>query len=600
MSFTSPAALWCLLGIPAVLAIHFLQRRSRREVITTLFLLQQMRRESETGNRFERLRTSIPLWLQLLMVLLFTWLLARPRWMKNEAVQRIAIVIDSSASMQAFRPQAEDAVRTTLSTLAGPLARVELSLLSSDPGQPTLYHGASAADMQSELAQWQPLLGVHDFTPTLRTARNLAGDKASIILITDHLLENKPPFEAALFSIGSETANVGWAGVTVEEKDGQAIWRALLRNYSSQPQEREWQAGSAGKQSAWTKLTLGPQETRTMSGPFLDEAGDQGLTLSLKPDAFTLDDELPVLCPKPKQLGLHLPNGRDDGSAELTDFFQKFADTQLVTAASADVRVIVWPPSIALGVDQHACIFASHNKGEKAAWLRGQIVGEAHPLTEGLNWQSLLVHEGMVLPRDVRDRILLWQGERPLISLRRTPAGASQLFCHFDLITSNARKLPALAVLLHRFLQHVRHEKVALEVANFDLRQRLIVAHVHGEKAAPLTLITHTPPLTVEVPIAQAHLLRAPAQPGFFEVRQTDTLLLRAAAHFADAREADLSTAKPFQDLATLKTIQTETVMESDPNWRLWLLVLLAAMLGSWWWGRAPTKKDLPLASPAT
>ncbi|MEQ1748412.1 MAG: hypothetical protein ABL974_03250, partial [Prosthecobacter sp.] len=373
-----------------------------------------------------------------------------------------------------------------------------------------------------------------------------------------------------------------------------AIWRALLRNYSSLPQQREWQAGSAGKQSAWTKITLGPQETRTMSGPFLETAAEAGLTLSLKPDAFTLDDELPVLRPEPKQLGLHLPNGRDDGSVELTELFQKFADTQLVTAASADVRVIVWPPSIALGVDQHACIFASPNKGEKAAWLRGQIVGEAHPLTEGLNWQSLLVHEGMVVPRDERDRVLLWQGDRPLISLRRTPAGASQLFCHFDLITSNARKLPALAVLLHRFLQQVRHEKIAQEVANFDLRQRLVVAHAHGDKAAPLTLITHTPPRTVQVPIAQAHLLRAPAQPGFFEVRQAVTLLLRGAAHFADAREADLSAAKPFQDLASLKTTQTETVMESDPNWRLWLLVLLTLMLGSWWWGRGGHGQAIP------
>src|SRR5688572_5754994 len=69
MLLAHPAALWCLLGLPVVLAIHFLQRRSRKEVVTTLFLLQQMRRESETGNRFERLRPSIPLWLQLLMVL---------------------------------------------------------------------------------------------------------------------------------------------------------------------------------------------------------------------------------------------------------------------------------------------------------------------------------------------------------------------------------------------------------------------------------------------------------------------------------------------------------------------------------------------------
>jgi hypothetical protein len=143
----------------------------------------------------------------------------------------------------------------------------------------------------------------------------------------------------------------------------------------------------------------------------------------------------------------------------------------------------------------------------------------------------------------------------------------------------------------------VRHEKVALEIGNFDLRQRLVVAHAQAEKSAPLTLITHTPTDSVEIPVAQAHLLRAPAQPGFFEVRQADTLLLRGAAHFADAREADLSAAKPFQDLASLKTTQTDTVMESDPNWRLWLLILLAAMLGSWWWGRAPIQKGLTPAS---
>jgi hypothetical protein len=103
----------------------------------------------------------------------------------------------------------------------------------------------------------------------------------------------------------------------------------------------------------------------------------------------------------------------------------------------------------------------------------------------------------------------------------------------------------------------------------------------------------------VEIPVAQAHLLRAPAQPGFFEVRQAGTLLLRGAAHFADAREADLSAAKPFQDLASLKTTQTDTAMESDPNWRHWLLILLAAMLGSWWWGRAPIQKDLTPAPQA-
>jgi hypothetical protein len=105
----------------------------------------------------------------------------------------------------------------------------------------------------------------------------------------------------------------------------------------------------------------------------------------------------------------------------------------------------------------------------------------------------------------------------------------------------------------------------------------------------------------VDVPLAQVHLLRAPSQPGFFEVEQAGTLLLRGSAHFADTREADLKMAKSFQDLASLKTAQTGKVMESDPRWRLWLLVLLAALMASWWWGRValPALRPTEVSRPA-
>ncbi|MCX6855339.1 MAG: hypothetical protein NTV80_10590, partial [Verrucomicrobia bacterium] len=479
--------------------------------------------------------------------------------------------------------------------------RAELTLVSSDSAQPAFYHGGSVTELMASLKIWQPLLGVHDFTPSLRTARHLAGEKGSVLFITDHVTESKLPFEAALFSVGSDTANVGWAGVTVEEKDGQTIWRALLCNHSRTAQDREWRAGTEDKLSAWTKVSLAVGEIRTLSGPSLEGVGEKGLMLQLKPDAFALDDTLPVLSPKPKVLGLHLPGGRGDGVEELRELFGKFAHTQIAASGEPDLRVIVWPPSTALSGDENACVFSSPSKIERVALLRGAIVGEAHPLIDGLNWQSLLVHDGLVVPRDARDRVLLWQGDRPLISLRRAELGAQQLFCHFDLISSNARKLPALAVLLHRFLQQMRQEKVAMETENYDVRQRLTVAHVQGEKAAPLTLITHNPLGRADIPLAQAHLLRAPAQPGFFEVEQAGTMLLRGSAHFADTREADLMDCKVFQDLASLKTEQSDTVMESDPRWRLWMLLLLAALLASWWWGRGavPALRTAEVSRPA-
>lgn len=582
-ALTHPLALWALLGIPIVLAIHFLQRRSRRVTVTTLFLLQQLRRESEKGSRFEKLRLSIPLWLQLLMVLILTWLLAGPTWLQKDAVQRLAIVLDSSASMQAFRKEADERLQDTLSTFLRTGIRSELTLLSSDAGAASLYHGANSTDLLASAKDWQPVLGVHDFTPALRSARSLVGQQGAVLLITDHPLPSPPAFDAQVLSVGHTTANVGWAGVSVEEKDGQWFWRALLRNYGGTAQERSWHAESEGRASSPIPLTLAPRETRALSGPFTDA---KRLTLILSPDALPLDDHLPMVLPQPKKLGLHLPAPKDAQAQGLNELFERFPQTQPVASIDqADISIITWPPAIALEANQHACVFASPSRADNAPTLTGLIVGDVHPLTDGLNWQSLLVREGMVMPRDPRDLVLLWQGERPLISLRQTPAGARQLFCHFDLVTSNARKLPALAVLLHRFLEEIRAEKVAPETANYDLRQRLMVAHQRGEKAAPLVLQAQLGK-TETIPVHQAHLLRAPAEPGFFEITQGGQLLLTAAAHFADTREADLSEAAPFDETGKLNAKQIETLQEDDPNWRLWTLLLLTILLASWWWGR--------------
>lgn len=570
--------LWALLGLPAVVAIHFLQRRNRRVPATTLFLLEQMRRESRTGNRFERLRTSIPFWLQLLMVLLLTWLLVQPRWLKPDAVQRIAIVMDASASMQAFRKPALQAADDVLGRLeGGPLARGELTLLSSDAEAPSLYHGTQAGDLRQALAAWDPLLGVHDFTPSLRIARGLVGAQGVVVLVTDHPLAAPPLFGAQVISVGQETDNVGWAGVTVEEKDGQWVWHALVRNYSRTPQERQWHAVAGGVSSPPKPLKIAPGETQTLAGPF-PAAEVKDLTLRLTGDALTLDDELPLVRPLPKVLSLCPLDARP---AQMTELFGRYAHVRMVNVpGESDLVAATMTPDFALPEQRHGCFFQTR-ADPGAPFCKGSIVAEPHPLVEGLNWQGLLVRESKFQPRQTQDRVLLWQGERPLIMLRQMPAGGRQLICQFDLDTSNARKLPAFAVLLHRFLEDLRTDKIAPEAANFDVRQRLVIAHQSAPGAAPLTMVV--PSMEQSVPVTQARLLRAPARPGHFAVRQGDMLLLGGAAHFADTREADLTQAKPFNELDQIKAAQVETLHEADANQQLWLLALLFLLLGSWW-----------------
>jgi hypothetical protein len=590
MTFAHPAALWCLAALPVVVAIHFLQRRSQRQIITTLFLLQPWRRESEVGHRFERLRTSLPLLMQLLSVLVLTWLLAAPRWAHPDAVQRLALVLDSSASMTAFRPEAEQAVAEVLN-LRLPQVRAELALLVSDPSQPALYHGDSATDLLTALSRWQPDLGVHDVSPALRAGRELVTARGNLVLVTDHTSPQPLPWQATCVAVGHEKANVGWAGARVEEREGQLHWRALLHNPSRTAQTREWQVEAGTGTSAWQSITLPPGATHALSGPFPPQ---EELRLRLKPDAFARDDTLPLVRPKPKPLSLHLPAPlMPDGTAELREWMQRLPGFQATTSlAQADLRAFVWPPSVALEDDQHAIVFASPPKGDHPAWLRGEVVAEAHPLIEGLNWQSLLAAEGMIIPQDERERVLLWQGKRPLITLRRTPAGAQQLFCHFDLTRSNALKLPAMAILLHRFLSQVRQEKIAPQAANYDTRQRLNLAHERGPTAPDLELRTREAAVNLRRPVTQAHLLRAPSEPGFFEVWQGNRRLLQAAASFADLREADLREASAQNDLTRLSLSQSDEVLRPDPWARLWMLLLLALLLASWWWSRDSTRQE--------
>ena len=101
--FANPLALWALLALPVILAIHCLHERARRLRVSTLFLLERVAPESASGARFERLRNSLPLWLQLIAAALIAWLLAEPRWVRADSVQTVVVVLDSSASMSAFK-----------------------------------------------------------------------------------------------------------------------------------------------------------------------------------------------------------------------------------------------------------------------------------------------------------------------------------------------------------------------------------------------------------------------------------------------------------------------------------------------------------------
>ena len=136
---SNPLGFLALLGIPAVLLIHFLQRRAQVVPCSTLFLLKQTQKESNSGRKFDRIINSTSLWMQLLLVILITLLLIQPRYIHLQSTQRIAIVVDSSASMSVYKEQAKKKILELIPELQSHAKHVELWMLDSDISKDRIY-----------------------------------------------------------------------------------------------------------------------------------------------------------------------------------------------------------------------------------------------------------------------------------------------------------------------------------------------------------------------------------------------------------------------------------------------------------------------------
>jgi len=561
-----------------VVLIHFLQRRAKVEVISTLFLLKQTQRESTSGRRFDRLVHSIPLWLQIFAVLLATWLLVQPRYVKAKSTQRIAIVLDSSASMRVFKNKIAGVLKREVPRLQGNAANIEVWLMESAPSKPKIYQGRSIEDLIVALEKWQPSSGATELSNTLRVARSLVGAEGAISYITDVPLQNPAPYNSSSIAIGEPTDNCGFTGVTFETNGKDLIWKAIVRNYSEIEQNRTWKVETTKGESSSKTLTLAAGSLTTLQGAF--PAGEKRCRITLSGDAFDLDDVLPLVRPAPKALLMlsTLPQETIQLSDKMTASFPNLTEVSDIARADLIVTSTETTPK-----NHHLMVFPQ-DKASSRPYLTGNIVATKHQLTEGLNWQTLLVRNSISLPHDQADEVLLWQGNRALIYLRTHPTtGNKALIFNFDIRRSNGMKQPALAVLMLRFCEQLRSEKIAPETRITETSEPLVLTRDTSENAKPLVysnLLLNGQ--EIDSKLLTSRSMAAPETPGFFTITQEDKALLTSATYFADTREADFSQCSTAEIPASAMATAVDRHTRDDHLWRIWACLVLAAALGAW------------------
>ena len=490
-------------------------------------------------------------------------------------------MLDSSASISVFKNQITPALEKEIPRLQDNAANVEIWILESDPDKPKIYQGSSPEDMVAALSKWQPNSGATEPNNSLRIARSLVGAEGAVSYITDTPLKYTLPYHSSYISIGKKTPNCGLTGVTFSKHNNQLLWRAVIRNYSDSTQERTWHLETAKGNSSKKSVTLNPKSLTTIQGIF--PPGQKRCRIVLQKDAFELDDTLPIIIPSPKPLlvSSDLPKS----SSELSDRMLKSFPNLQAAPDNKSADLIISSTSTTPS-SSHLIVFPQ-DRASSSPYLTGSIVAPKHKLTEGLNWQTVLVRASVSLPHDQADQVLLWQGNRALIYLRTHPTSGNQaLVFNFDITKSNVLKQPATAVLLLRFCEHLRNQKIAPETRMTETSEPLQLTRHTNAQAPDLTInsinlagnIVHT-----EQKPATSSSIRAINHPGFFTISQGDQTLFTSASYFADTREANFSNCATDNLPASHTATAINRHTRDDHLWRVWTCLILAAVSGAWY-----------------
>lgn len=577
--FANTAGFWALMGIPAVIFIHFLQQRSRKLRVSTLFLMDALPPESSTGRVLDRIRSSRSLWLQLLAVLLCTWILAEPRFVRDNSSQTVAIVLDDSATMRVFLEDAREAALKVIKDYDGKAQQTHWIIMGSTSRNQALYRGPESAQAKEAVNKWMPGSATHDLSRALQVASTLTDRNGYSWFITD--TEDKCPLNQAAIGVGRPLLNVGFVGSVAASRDGIAGWRVAIKNNSPVPQQRRWNVNVEG--------TVQEQNAVDLPANGIEEffvalpKGASEMIISLQKDEFAFDDDLPLVKPEPRKLKVSL-----ETKEKTREFFQKLLSSmegvELTVPTEANLRILNFqadaadPLSARKAPPGYPSILGIAPKlAERSTLALHPIVPEREPVLEGLSWNGLLCSGPVVEQAPPDARILLWQNDHPLAWME-----GNSLAINWDWESSNASRLPSFVLLVRRYLQNIQNMQTGTFAENLPVNTRLRIANADTVEWVP---VREGKMIVAEKLIQPATVpYRAPSDVGFFRFMKDGEEVMRGAAFLDDARQGDFSACSRFvHNLPPSVQERRERLSLPDPLVPLWVALVVAALIAAWW-----------------
>ncbi|MBR5160478.1 MAG: BatA domain-containing protein [Thermoguttaceae bacterium] len=152
MFFEFPWALTALVALPITVVIYLLRNRSKKQVVSALFLWSSPNLSANQGQRIQKVQSSWLLFLELIILTLLALAAAdvHVRWLRQDPPT--VLILDDSWSMQASKNQAVETIQKWVSQrrIVFPVQVVRVGKTATRDGEPCNYQ----ADLTARLAQW--------------------------------------------------------------------------------------------------------------------------------------------------------------------------------------------------------------------------------------------------------------------------------------------------------------------------------------------------------------------------------------------------------------------------------------------------------------
>jgi von Willebrand factor type A domain/Aerotolerance regulator N-terminal len=321
MGVLAPLALAGLLFLPAVVAMYLLKLRRDEAPVPSTLLWQRLVADVEANAPWQRLRRSLLLLLQLLLVAILAILAARPFVERPAGLAGdIVVVIDTSASMQATDvapTRLEAAKAAAVEALRDLPAGGKVSVIAAGRTAKVIANGTTdIGHVRQAIGGIEATSDVGDLGDALRLASALAarsGD-AEILVATDAALANPPAGSVdapvRVLRVGRDQDNQAIVALAVRTAPSGLSHSAFISvaNLGLEMAQRRIELYADGQLREARTLTLDPQRRTDVSIDDIDDplhpasvievrltAADE--TSTAAPDALAVDDRAWAVVP---------------------------------------------------------------------------------------------------------------------------------------------------------------------------------------------------------------------------------------------------------------------------------------------------------------